>query len=36
VSLLELLRFRTMLLWLQHVTEERLGIEDTAVGYRRL
>jgi hypothetical protein len=33
---LELLRFRTMLLWLQHVTEERLGTEDETVGYRRL
>jgi putative transposase len=32
---LELLRFRTMLLWLVHVAEETLGTEDTTVGYLR-
>jgi putative transposase len=33
---LELLRFRTMLLWLQHVTEATLGVRDTAPAYLRL
>jgi Transposase DDE domain len=33
---LELLRFRTMLLWLVHVVEAELGIEDTTPAYRRL
>jgi putative transposase len=30
---LELLRFRTMLLWLQHVAEATLGVRDTAPAY---
>jgi hypothetical protein len=33
---LELLRFRTMLLWLVHVAEATLGIRDTAPAYLRL
>jgi hypothetical protein len=33
---LELLRFRTMLLWLVHVAEATLGTRDTAPAYLRL
>jgi hypothetical protein len=33
---LEVLRFRTMLLWLVHVAEERLGTEDMTTAYMRL
>jgi hypothetical protein len=36
VICLELLRFRTMLLWLVHVAEATLGIRDTAPAYLRL
>jgi hypothetical protein len=32
---LELLRFRTMLLWLQHVAEATLGVRDTTPAYLR-
>jgi hypothetical protein len=33
---LELLRFRTMLLWLVHWAEDQLGTEDTTTAYLRL
>jgi len=33
---LEMLRFRTMLLWLQHVAEATLGTRDTTTAYLRL